>query len=64
MIERPDWEVLPLLDAVGDKGMYIMTSFESAAQADEMAKRLSPAARLAPALLHVSPDGALHRQRD
>jgi hypothetical protein len=35
-------EVLPLLDAVGGKGMYIMTTFESEAQAEEMAKNVEP----------------------
>jgi len=38
---RPD-EVLPLLDAVGGKGMYIITSFESPAQAEEIAMQVEP----------------------
>jgi len=38
---HPD-EVLPLLDAVGGKGMYIMTSFDSIAQAEELAQQVEP----------------------
>ena len=38
---RPE-QVLPLLDAVGGKGMYIMTSFEGKAQAEDLAKRIEP----------------------
>jgi hypothetical protein len=38
---RPD-EVLPLLDAVGGKGMYIMTSFDSIAQAEELDRQVEP----------------------
>ncbi len=38
---RPD-QVLPLLDAVGGKGMYVMASFESEAQAEQLAKRVEP----------------------
>ncbi len=35
-------EVLALLDAVGGKGMYIMTTFADAAQAEELAKAVEP----------------------
>jgi hypothetical protein len=35
-------EVLPLLDAVGGKGMYILTSCESTAQAEALAVQVEP----------------------
>jgi hypothetical protein len=35
-------EVVPLLDAVGGKGMYIMTSFESPRQAERLAREVEP----------------------
>jgi hypothetical protein len=35
-------EVLPLLDAVGGKGMYIMTHFGSVAQAEALAAKVEP----------------------
>ncbi len=35
-------EVVPLLDAVGGKGMYIMTTFESEKQAEQMMKLVEP----------------------
>jgi hypothetical protein len=35
-------EVLPLLDAVGGKGMYIMTSFSSEAEAEALVKAVEP----------------------
>lgn len=35
-------QVLPLLDAVGGKGMYIMTSCESTEQAEALAVRVAP----------------------
>lgn len=35
-------EVLPLLDAVGGKGMYIMTTFEDRAQAETMIEAVEP----------------------
>jgi hypothetical protein len=35
-------EVLPLLDAVGGKGMYIMTTFESEAHAEAMSRQVEP----------------------
>ena len=35
-------EVLPLLDAVGGKGMYLMTTFESEAHAEELARQVEP----------------------
>ena len=38
---RPE-EVLPLLDAVGGHGMYIMTSFEDLAQAEALARQVEP----------------------
>jgi hypothetical protein len=38
---QPD-QVLPLLDAVGGKGMYIMTHFDSLAEAEDMAAQVEP----------------------
>ena len=38
---KPD-EVEPLLDAVGGKGMYIMTTFETEAHAEQMKKLVAP----------------------
>jgi hypothetical protein len=35
-------ELLPLLDAVGGKGMYVMTTFESEAHAEELARQVEP----------------------
>ncbi|MBN1642608.1 MAG: hypothetical protein JXA09_15340 [Anaerolineae bacterium] len=35
-------EVIPLLDAVGGKGMYVMTSFETLDQAEAMARLVEP----------------------
>jgi len=34
--------VLPLLDAVGGKGMYIMTTFRDQAHAEALAKEVEP----------------------
>jgi hypothetical protein len=31
-----------LLDAVGGEGMYIMTSFDTVAQAEELAQQVEP----------------------
>ena len=38
---KPD-EVVPLLEAVGGKGMFIMTSFGSEAEAEELARQVEP----------------------
>jgi hypothetical protein len=35
-------EVVPLLDAVGPKGMYIITDFESPEQVEELLKKVEP----------------------
>jgi hypothetical protein len=38
---RPD-EVVPLLDVIGGKGVYILTSFENEAQAEDLIERVRP----------------------